>query len=198
MVAPCEITYVMEVTAGLQNRTLLTRCSPNTTFWINCSSMLVKCPDLRQRSSTKPCCSSSMLLDALLLGRSLPNVFVSCKQFWIFYIWRLLPWIHEQPGLFWFVWPTLPRNKCLVFVYNYDFTPYFLSYTFQKSTLLKNKQTNDQTITQCVMVLLFIMGLVLVLMETVLVSTGNLSPGLSKPLNPIEICLKATNTGNYF
>ncbi len=57
------------------------------------------------------------------------------------------------------------------------------------------KKTID-AITKLVMVLLVIMGLLLVLMETVmtlLVSTGNWSPsigGLLKPINPNGICPK--------
>ncbi len=61
--------------------------------------------------------------------------------------------------------------------------------------MLKKKNTID-TITTFVMVLLVIMGLVLVLMETVmtlLVFAGNWSPsigGLLKPIHPNDICPK--------
>ncbi len=70
------------------------------------------------------------------------------------------------------------------------------------SALLKNKTID--TITNFVMVLLVIMGLVLVVMEMdPLVSTSYRSPsigGLLKPINPIGICPKTyyRTTENHF
>ncbi len=62
-------------------------------------------------------------------------------------------------------------------------------------SMLKKNKTID-TITKFVMVLLVIMGLVLVLMETVMDPVGLYwSPsigGLVKPINPIGICPKHT------